>query len=165
MNVGIKVVCFSLCLSGSVFATQISIPIHNLKSGAKLGDVVAKDTAYGLLLTPHLNDLPPGAHGFHIHSNASCGHQGADAGAHLDPDKTGSHQGPYGEGHLGDLPVLVVNASGQALLPVLAPRLTVSAIINHSLMIHVGADNYTDSPANGGGGDRLACGVIARAND
>jgi len=30
-------------------------------------------------------------------------------------------------------------------------------------MIHAGGDNYTDEPALGGGGARVACGVINAA--
>jgi Cu-Zn family superoxide dismutase len=30
----------------------------------------------------------------------------------------------------------------------------------HALMLHAGGDNYTDQPALGGGGARLACGVV-----
>jgi Cu-Zn family superoxide dismutase len=62
---------------------------------------------------------------------------------------------------LGDLPVLIVNAKGQATLPVLAPRLTLSQIAGHAIIIHAGGDNYSDSPEkSGGGGAKLACGSI-----
>jgi Cu-Zn family superoxide dismutase len=53
----------------------------------------------------------------------------------------------------------VVNTDGKATLPVLAPRLTVKDVRGHSVMIHEGADNYSDQPAPlGGGGARIACG-------
>ena len=48
------------------------------------------------------------------------------AGGHYDPDKTDRHAGPYGNGHLGDLPFLYVDKEGKASLPVLAPRLKVA---------------------------------------
>ena len=83
------------------------------------------------------------------------------AGGHLDPSNTGKHEGPYGKGHLGDLPVLYVGADGKAMLPVLAPRLKVADLKGRSLMIHAGGDNYSDQPDKlGGGGARIACGVI-----
>jgi Cu-Zn family superoxide dismutase len=54
-----------------------------------------------------------------------------------------------------------VASDGKATLPVLAPRLKVADIRGRSLMIHAGGDNYSDSPAPlGGGGDRVACGVV-----
>jgi Cu-Zn family superoxide dismutase len=144
------------------FASTVTIPVYLTKEGATpIGTVTATDSAYGLILTPHLKELTPGTHGFHVHVNPSCAQQGMAAGGHLDPNNTGKHLGPYNAaGHLGDLPVLIVNADGTATLPVLAPRLTVALIRNHSLMIHAGSDNYSDSPMMGGGGARFACGVI-----
>ena len=128
-----------------------------------VGTILAKDSKYGLMLTPHLHSLPSGVHGFHVHEYPSCAKSGKAAGGHLDPYKTNKHLGPYNEhGHLGDLPVLYVDKKGDATIPVLAPRLKVSDILNHSIMIHAGGDNYADSPMPlGGGGARFACGVIA----
>ena len=114
-----------------------------------LGYVVAVDSRYGLLLKPHLHGLVPGVHGFHIHQYPHCTKAGLDAGGHYDPQHTGHHLGPYGDGHLGDLPVLVVNRDGKATIPVLAPRLHLKQIIGHSLMIHQGKDTYHRSPALG----------------
>lgn len=138
-------------------------------AGAAVGTVSFRDTKQGLLITPNLNGLPAGKHGFHIHQNASCapGEQGGKtvaglgAGGHFDPKKTSKHLGPEGNGHLGDLPVLVVDAGGTAILPSLALRLKVRDIRKHALIIHSGGDNYSDEPAPlGGGGARIACGMI-----
>ena len=144
------------------FANSVTIPVFLTADGTtSVGTVTATDTPYGLLLTPNLKDLPPGIHGFHIHTNPSCADNGQAAGGHLDPMNTEKHLGPYNPaGHLGDMPVLIVNANGTATLPVLAPRLTVALIKGHSLMIHLGPDNYSEVPMMGGGGPRLACGVI-----
>ena len=57
--------------------------------------------------------------------------------------------------------MLVVSANGEATLPVLAPQLRVKDVRGRSLMIHAGGDNYSDQPEPlGGGGTRIACGVI-----
>ena len=86
---------------------------------------------------------------------------GQAAGGHFDPKKTGKHLGPNGDGHLGDLPVLVVDKDGKATTPVVASRLKVADLKGHSLMIHAGGDNYSDTPKPlGGGGARVACGVV-----
>ena len=132
------------------------------QQGQYIGTIVAKDTQYGLLLIPHLHYLPPGEHGFHVHTYPTCAEAGLAAGGHLDPNHTDKHLGPYNPfGHLGDLPPLFVKADGAVTLPVLAPRLTVSAIRHHALIIHAGSDNYADTPEKlGGGGARLACGII-----
>ena len=84
------------------------------------------------------------------------------AGGHYDPQGTKKHLGPHHkEGHLGDLPVLVVDKDGSASLPGLAPRLKTSNLNGRSVMIHAGGDNYDDQPAPlGGGGGRIACGVV-----
>ena len=152
-------------------ARDVIIPVSTTTPGGEkaLGTVTASDTKYGLLLTPALSGLPAGIHGFHIHANPQCGadHKdgqhvpGLKAGGHFDPKKTGKHLGPYGAGHLGDLPVLFVAADGKAAVPLLAPRLKVKDILGRSLMIHAGGDNYSDAPAPlGGGGARIGCGVI-----
>ncbi|MGQ4878243.1 superoxide dismutase [Cu-Zn] SodC [Billgrantia sp. LNSP4103-1] len=134
-----------------------------------IGTISLEDTDHGLLLTPDLREMPPGVYGFHVHENASCepgeNDEGemigaGEAGSHYDPEDTGSHEGPYGDGHLGDLPVLVVNEDGEASLPVLAPRLSLEDVQDRSLMIHEGGDTYSDEPELGGGGNRMACGVV-----
>ena len=89
---------------------------------------------------------------------------GGGAGGHFDPQSTGHHLGPSGEGHQGDLPVLFVEesaAAGTITGVAVAPRLTVADLHGHALMIHEGGDNYRDEPKPlGGGGGRIACGVI-----
>lgn len=161
----------SLLFTSTLFAAQITVPMNlTTKTGVgqAVGSVVISETAYGLLFTPHLSGLipglTPGIHGFHIHQNPSCDDSGMAAGGHLDPVKTNKHLGPYrDDGHLGDLPVLYVNQDGTAAtLPVLAPRLhKLAQITGHSLMIHNGGDNYSDTPEKlGGGGMRMVCGVI-----
>jgi Cu-Zn family superoxide dismutase len=127
----------------------------------RLGTVTATDTQNGLSLTPNLSGLSPGLHGFHVHQSPFCENGGMAAGGHLDPAHTDKHLGPYNDqGHLGDLPALFVDKEGRATLPVLAPRLKLADIQGHSLMIHAGGDNYSDNPKMGGGGARVACGVI-----
>ncbi|MGB3297758.1 MAG: superoxide dismutase [Cu-Zn] SodC [Phormidesmis sp.] len=151
---------------------SVTVPINltnEIGVGEAVGTVTLADTQYGLLLTPNLMDLPPGIHGFHIHQNAACGPSEKDgkvvpglaAGGHYDPAETGSHEGPYAEGHLGDLPPLYVDMEGNASTPVLAPRLTMAEATDHALMVHMDGDNFSDVPAAlGGGGARLACGVV-----
>ena len=150
-------------------AESVIIPMYETSptAGANVfvGNVMAMDTSYGLMLTPHLAGLvpylTPGPHGFHVHVNPSCADDGMAAGGHFDPMHTDHHFGPYNsQGHLGDLPVLSVAPNGQVTVPVVAPRLTVKDILGRSLMIHSGGDTYSDEPKLGGGGSRMICGVI-----
>jgi superoxide dismutase, Cu-Zn family len=162
---------FMLSQAAAVYGATIQTTVNSINAsgvGPAIGTVTFEDTKWGLLIIPDLSGLPPGVHGFHIHEKAACGpaeHEGKmaagfAAGGHYDPQHTGKHLGPYSSGgHQGDLPPLVVNADGKATLPVLAPRLTVKDVRGHSVMIHEGADNYSDQPAPlGGGGARVACG-------
>jgi Cu-Zn family superoxide dismutase len=153
------------------YAEELTVDVYLVSAqgvGEKAGTVRVTDTEHGALFTPDLNKLPPGLHGFHLHENPTCECSMKDgkmaaanaAGSHFDPSKSGRHEGPYGNGHLGDLPPIFVASDGTATLPVLAPRLKVSDVKGRALMIHAGGDNYSDQPeALGGGGARIACGV------
>jgi len=137
--------------------------------GADAGTVTITESPYGLVFTPALRGFSPGLHGFHVHENPSCDAKEKDgkmvaalaAGGHLDPAKTGKHAAPWGDGHLGDLPPLHVAADGTSTQPVLGPRLKAADVVGRSIMVHVGGDNHADHPAPlGGGGARMACGVV-----
>ena len=137
--------------------------------GASLGTVTVEETPYGLVFTPALSGLEPGVHGFHVHEKGNCGPDMKDgkpgaalaAGGHYDPENTKKHGLPWGDGHKGDLPALLVDAKGHASQPVLAPRLKLADIKGRALMVHAGGDNHMDHPAPlGGGGARMACAVI-----
>lgn len=170
-NVFLILACLVM-VSTAVFAGEVVISMNLISTegvGKPIGKITATDTKYGLLLKPDLTGLPAGVHGFHVHENPNCGPAEKDgkitagqaAGAHFDPQKTGKHLGPYGEGHLGDLPPLYVGADGKATTEVLAPRLKTADLKGHSLMIHAGGDNFMDHPEPlGGGGGRSACGVV-----
>jgi len=84
------------------------------------------------------------------------------ATGHWDPKNSGKHGEPWGDGHMGDLPALFVDSEGKASQPVLAPRLkSLGDIKGLALMVHQGGDNHADHPQPlGGGGARVACGVI-----
>jgi Cu-Zn family superoxide dismutase len=146
--------------------------ISNAGIGKEIGKIRAVDTRKGLRIVPRLSGLTPGAHGFHIHQNPSCRSRGANgkvgaglaAGGHFDPAGSGSHLGPKGKGHLGDLPFLMVGPNGEARTPLLASRLKVADLWGRAIVIHAGGDNYSDKPkALGGGGARVACATVIMA--
>lgn len=149
-----------LCFMTLSFAATVKVKVFATKDAKDLGEVIFEDTKHGLLITPNLSGLPSGPHGFHLHAHPDCGDHGMKGGDHYDPAKTNTHLGPYGEGHLGDLPVLIVASDGKATIPVLAPRLAIKDLKGLSLMIHEGSDTYSDIPELGGGGDRIACGTL-----
>jgi superoxide dismutase, Cu-Zn family len=168
------IVTFFLALTSlhASAAEMIEIEMFGLTAegtGAKIGTITAKNTPDGTEFTPDLNGLAPGEHGFHIHQDANCGPAdqegvsvpGLAAKGHFDPDNTGVHSGPNGNGHLGDLPVLTADQDGRVSQAVVAPRIQTSDLRGRALIIHAGGDNYSDIPNKlGGGGARVACGVI-----
>ena len=151
----------------------IVIPMKQVTSKGvtqELGQVTVTQTEHGAVFTPDLKGLKPGLHGFHLHEKPDCapaekeGKMSAAeaAGGHFDPDKTGKHGTPWGDGHRGDLPPLYVDAQGRATQPVLAPRLKADETKGRALMIHAGGDNHADHPKPlGGGAARVACGVAS----
>lgn len=160
----------SLYASASFAETVVPMNLVDEKGiGSNVGEVTVTESEYGLVFTPSLEGLSPGVHGFHVHQNPSCepGEKegkvvaGLGAGGHFDPENTGTHGTPWGDGHLGDLPPLYVTEDGSSSQPVLAPRLKMSDLSGRALMIHAGGDNHSDHPAAlGGGGARVSCGVI-----
>ncbi len=165
-------VAMALLAALPVFAADAVVSMNLVNEqgiGKSIGTVTISEGPAGLVFTPQLTDLTPGAHGFHVHQNPDCaagtkeGKQvpGLAAGGHYDPANTGMHEGPQGKGHLGDLPTLMAGADGKAVTAVTAPRLKMANVMGRSLMIHAGGDNFADKPAPlGGGGARVACGVI-----
>ena len=160
-----------LMFAGSAMAdTTVQLSMVDAKGiGSSVGQVSITESKYGMVFTPSLKGLPPGMHGFHVHQNPSCEAKEQEgkmipalaAGGHYDPLDTKRHDTPWGDGHLGDLPALFVNLEGNASQPVLAPRLKKADLAGRSLMVHVGGYNHADHPAPlGGGGARMACGVI-----
>jgi Cu-Zn family superoxide dismutase len=143
--------------------------------GPSIGTITAFDTANGFLgLKFNMKGtLPTGGHGLHVHENGSCDPAEKDgvmvpglaAGGHYDPQGTGKHEGPSGNGHLGDLPVLYVDVDDDgtqsATHTLVAPRLKLADIKGLAIIIHEGSDNFRDEPKPlGGGGARIACGLV-----
>lgn len=161
-----------LLAAATAIGAERTVTVHAVDAngvGPVAGTIRIVETRHGLAFYPDLKGLAPGLHGFHVHENPSCApkEQGGAAvpalaaGGHLDPQGTKRHGEPWGDGHLGDLPALYVAADGSATNPVLGPRLKLADVLNRSLMVHAGGDNHADHPAPlGGGGARVACGVI-----
>jgi len=175
----IAVAAAALAISASTAgAAEVIVPMKLISADGKdhaVGSIRLRDSKNGLLVRFRLSNLiPAGLHGLHIHENPSCAAAmkdgkmvaGLGAGGHFDPDKTGKHEGPSGRGHKGDLPLLFVEihedeGAVRARHTVVAPRLKVADVLNRSIIIHQDGDNYRDTPAPlGGGGARLACGII-----
>jgi Cu-Zn family superoxide dismutase len=164
-----------LLISGPAFAKggkSVKVTMNTVTTegvGASIGTITIKEGKDGVTLEPKLKGLPPGEHGFHVHENPSCEPADKDgkktaaqaAGGHFDPAGTKAHKGPGGGGHKGDLPKLVVSDKGDSKDKIEVKGMTLADFQGHALMIHEGGDNYSDTPKPlGGGGARMACGVV-----
>jgi Cu-Zn family superoxide dismutase len=156
-----------------ITSPQLTVSMFKIDAkgvGAEIGTLMLMDARGGLGIVPALGSLPPGQHGFHLHEKPDCGpamkdgkmQAGLAAGPHYDPNATGKHAGPQGNGHRGDLPVLNVDANGNATETMNALHLSVSDVRGRAFVIHEGADNFSDQPKPlGGGGARIACGAVS----
>ena len=114
--------------------------------------------------------LPAGFHGFHIHATGRC-----DA-----PDFTSAmghlrEEGQVHGDHVGDLPVLLVNADGTGELAAVSDRFEIADLRDadgSAVIVHELPDNYANIPTRyapqpdqatldtGDAGARLACGKV-----
>ncbi len=165
-----KIILIASLIPLSTMADSITMnSVNNTGIGDSIGIIKANKSKYGVVFSPKLKGLQPGLHGFHIHENPNCMPKKKDekmvpalsAGSHYDPSNTKKHSTSWGNGHLGDLPPMFVDVNGNANQPILAPRLKISDLKGRALMIHAKGDNHSDQPKSlGGGGSRVACGVI-----
>ncbi len=160
-------------IASPAFAADLTVTMRKATqdgTGDTIGTITITASSAGAIFQFDVHGLSPGEHGFHVHENDTCGPilmggvriPAGAAGGHLDPDVTGRHTGPAGDGHLGDLPTIEAGPDGVAKLSVTAPRIKdIEVLRKRSLIIQAGGDAYSDSPArDGGGGGRFACGVI-----
>ena len=134
-----------------------------------LGTVTLTQGPQGVLVSADLNGLPPGGHGFHIHSVGSCSPDFSAAGGHFDPGGE-SHGFMHSTGmHAGDLPNIYANAAGAARAEAFTAAVTLAADDERSLfdsdgsaiVVHEKPDAYGEDV--GSAGARIACGVIERS--
>lgn len=148
-----------------------------LSAGAQLKDKDGKDvgvatlieTGDGVRIAVTGYRLPPGTHGLHVHAVGTCSPPDfSSAGDHLNPGKKQHGRlNPAGP-HAGDLPNLVVAASGEGGIDITTKAVTLSpgpaSLLGDkgtSLVVHAAADDEKTDPT-GNSGARIACGAITR---
>ncbi len=134
-------------------------------AGQAVGTVELLELANGTLLTARLQNLPEGAHAFHVHGTGACEPPFTSAGGHYNPGGV-KHGLDAADGpHAGDMPNIHVPASGSLTIEVFNAGLDLSDSLfdadGAAIVIHEGADDYASDPA-GNAGPRIACGVIGR---
>ena len=135
--------------------------------GKDVGEVQLVQVTNGVLIRMALKGAPAGERAFHIHAVGKCEAPFTSAGPHFNP--AGHKHGLEAKegSHAGDMPNLHVPASGELVIEVANPMVTLAKGQPNSLfdadgsaiVIHAGKDDYKSDPA-GNAGDRIICGVI-----
>jgi Cu-Zn family superoxide dismutase len=140
-------------------------------AGARVGRVWMHERRRDgdVALFVRVRGLPPGFHGFHIHTTGRCDRPDfTTAGGHFNP------AGASHNAHAGDLPSLLVNGDGKAILAAVTDRFSISDLRDadgSAVMVHSGPDNFANIPPRygtpdeetrntGDSGSRVACGVV-----
>lgn len=146
-------------------ATSASAEFINA-SGASIGKATLQQGATGVLIRIEVWNLPPGAHGIHLHAVGKCSPDFKAAGGHINP-----HLRPHGllnpDGpDRGDLPNLFVGAGATGKAEFFTTRVSLitgtAPLLDEdgsAFIIHENADDHMTQPIGGAAG-RIACGVI-----
>lgn len=143
-------------------------------SGNTIGTVRLLPRSDGAVsVRAHVESLPAGFHGFHVHAQGVCDPPFTSAGGHFNPTSA-SHAS-----HAGDMPVLLVNQDGSATARFETDRFRIADLLDDdgsAVVVHESADNYANIPtrysatgpdaatlATGDAGGRLACGVVNKS--
>nr|XP_046479955.1 copper chaperone for superoxide dismutase isoform X2 [Neodiprion pinetum] len=118
-----------------------------------------------------IDGLNPGPHGVHVHECGDISKGCESVGEHFNPHNT-PHGGPGDDlmkRHYGDLGNIMADESGRATFRIVDNVLKVWDIIGRSLVVTDGPDDLgkgesPQSKVDGNSGNRLTCGIIARAS-
>lgn len=147
---------------------SVSVNMIN-REEAEVGTVTINSTPSGMLhVIVEMTDLPPGAHGFHIHETGQCDPASGfeSAGGHYAGNR---EHGAMAEGgpHPGDFPNVHVGQDGILKAEFFTDRVSLAEGGENPLMdedgsavmVHANADDYRSQPS-GEAGERIACGVV-----
>jgi Cu-Zn family superoxide dismutase len=147
------------------------------QSGDTVGTVSFTQQEGKVVVRADVTNLPPGFHGFHVHSNGVCDPSTGfmSAGGHMDLGMGDDMSSVMEMGHAGDMTNLYVNGDGTGSLTLVLDRFTVDDLLvegGRAVMVHAAADNFRNIPSRygvepdqmtldtGDAGARIACGVI-----
>lgn len=138
-------------------------------TGRVVGSAVFLQQEDGIRILLDLRGSTPGTRAVHIHEVGRCDQPSFDsAGAHFNPKRT-EHgtENPRGP-HAGDLPNIIVDATGQGHLEVTNSLVSLdpgpTSLLDGkgtALVVHENPDDLRTDPA-GNSGRRIACGILVR---
>jgi Cu-Zn family superoxide dismutase len=164
-----------LCLALTTGAMAAPRPhaVARLKGldGKALGSAEFSAVNRGVLIVFDLHDLPPGAHGLHLHTSGNCdaksGFTRAGPILSLTPGRKHGWLAQDGP-RTGDLPNQFAGADGRLHASVLATGFTIGdgkrSIFDRdgvALILDQRGDDYRTQPL-GNAGARIGCGVVIR---
>jgi Cu-Zn family superoxide dismutase len=134
---------------------------------------LSQDGEDQVVVLAKVHDLPPGFHGFHVHSVGQCESPFTSAGGHVNLEDAAHPE------HTGDMPVLLVNSDGTGEAEFKTDRFALKNLFDEdgsAIIVHALPDNYANIPerygdvdqatlATGDSGDRIACGAIQKHGD
>lgn len=134
--------------------------------GRDLGTLTLTESGGAISVSGQLTGLPPGEHGFHIHTTGKCeGPSFESAGAHWNPTNKGHGTNNPAGPHLGDMANITVGADSSVSVQATTPGGSLhgeNALLDGdgaAIVIHAKADDYKSNPS-GNSGNRIACGVV-----
>lgn len=139
------------------------------KSGSQVeGEAQFYEQNGQVTMTLKVKNLPQGAHAAHLHEKGDCSAADAtSAGPHWNP--TSENHGMWGHPphHAGDIGNIDVAVNGIGTATLTTDQWSIGTgqpndILNHAVVVHANADDFTSQPAGNAGG-RVACGVITQA--
>lgn len=144
----------AVCVLMPIGESQVSGEIEFLKNGDEVR------------VTGEVRGLAPGKHGFHVHQYGDLTDReaGKSAGDHYNPTGKPHARPEERPRHVGDLGNIVANEEGVATIEITDPVIRLNgahSIIGRGLVVHAGADEFTQP--SGDAGDRVALGVIGIA--
>jgi len=108
-----------------------------------------------------------GEHGFHVHEKGDCSSgDGMGTGGHFNPSAKTHGMHGHGETHAGDMPSLVADANGVAVVNFETSSISLldgnpANAIGRGMIIHRDPDDFKTQPT-GNSGPRISCGVVMK---
>ena len=136
-------------------------------SVAKGGVITFTQEQGGVHVVARVEHATPGKHGFHLHAGTTCAAPDfKSAGDHFNPTSAPHGAPDAAQHHAGDFGNIEVGQDGTGNLDLTSTMLSIGGggndVLGKTVILHKGTDDLKTQPS-GASGDRIACGVVARA--